>query len=48
MRENVDFVFLSLAYFTYHDVLQLHPFTFKPHVIIPFSWWSGSIDKVPA
>jgi hypothetical protein len=23
----MDFVFLSLAYFTQHDVIQLHPFT---------------------
>jgi hypothetical protein len=36
-RNHVAFVFLSLAYFTYHDVLQLHPLTLKPHVIIPYS-----------
>jgi hypothetical protein len=34
----VAFVFLSLAYFTYHDVLQVYPFIFKPHVIIPYGW----------
>jgi hypothetical protein len=26
-RKDVAFVFLSLAYFTSHDVLQFHPFT---------------------
>jgi hypothetical protein len=34
-RKHVAFVFLILANFTYHDVLQLHPITFKPYVIIP-------------
>jgi hypothetical protein len=28
-RKHADFVFLNLAYFTEHDVLQLHPFTYK-------------------
>jgi hypothetical protein len=35
-RKHTDFVFLSLAYFTQHDVLQLHPFTLKTLVIIPY------------
>jgi hypothetical protein len=30
-RKHTTFVFLSLAYFIYHDVLQLYPLTFKPH-----------------
>jgi hypothetical protein len=30
-RKHAAFVFLSL---TYHDVLQLHPFTFRAHVVI--------------
>jgi hypothetical protein len=29
-RKHVSFVFLSLANFTEHDVLQLHPFIFNP------------------
>jgi hypothetical protein len=32
-RKHVASLSLSLAYFTSHDVLQLRPFTFKPHVI---------------
>jgi hypothetical protein len=36
-RKDAFFVFLILANFTY-DVLQLHPFTLKPHVIIPCGW----------
>jgi hypothetical protein len=42
-RKHVAFVFLSLAKFTYHDVLQLHPFTFKPHVIIPYGWVNSTV-----
>jgi hypothetical protein len=37
-RKHVSFVFLIMANFIYHDVLQLYPFTFKPHVIIPCGW----------
>jgi hypothetical protein len=37
-RKHVAFMFLSLGYFTKHYVLQLHPFTFKPHVTIPYDW----------
>jgi hypothetical protein len=37
-RKHVGFGFLILAGFTLHDVLQLHPFTFKPYVIIPYGW----------
>jgi hypothetical protein len=32
MRENMQPLSFNLTYFTY-DVLQLHPFTFKSHVI---------------
>jgi hypothetical protein len=37
IREKAcSLVFLNLTYFTSHDVLQLHPFIFKPHVITPY------------
>jgi hypothetical protein len=36
-RKHVAFVFLILGYFTEHDI-PLHPFIFKPHVIIPYDW----------
>jgi hypothetical protein len=42
-RKHEAFVYLSLAYFTLHDVLQLHPFTFKPHVIFAYGWITYSI-----
>jgi hypothetical protein len=35
-RKHAAFVFLILAYFISHDILQLHPFTLKQHVIIPY------------
>jgi hypothetical protein len=36
--EYVSFVFLILANFTENEVLQLHPFTFKYHIIISYGW----------
>jgi hypothetical protein len=37
-RKHADFAFLNLTNFTY-SVLQLHPFTFKPHdVNLPHDW----------
>jgi hypothetical protein len=39
VRKHAAFDFLSLAYFTEHDVLQFHQFTFKQHIaIIPYDW----------
>jgi hypothetical protein len=36
-RKHAAFFFLSLAYFIQYDVLQLHPFTLKPHgFILPY------------
>jgi hypothetical protein len=31
-EKTFSFAFWSLAYFTQHDALPLHPFTFKPHM----------------
>jgi hypothetical protein len=52
-RKHVALVFLSLTCFTWHVVLQLHPFTFKPHGVIikfgnEFSVFKGTELPAPA
>jgi hypothetical protein len=35
LRESMVFCVSDPGLLPLHDILQLHPFTFKPHVIIP-------------
>jgi hypothetical protein len=38
MRENMLPLYFLVWLSSLYHILQMHPFTFKPHVIIPYGW----------